>query len=278
MYGILRYLPKNHLSAAFGWFMGLRFPKPVGPLVVRAFSRIVGANPATAALPIEAYPSVGEFFVRDLAPGLRPIGNGIVSPVDGVLRDSGVITEGRISHIKGRDYSLGDFLGDPTMAKRFTSGYYANLYLSPKDYHHIHAPCDGRISRCDHIPGHLWPVNDWSLRSIPNLFAVNERVVVYLDTEVGLVAVVMVGATNVGSISVPFDTIRGNSPLPPLCGTDRRSPTSRTYESPIVVSKGERIGTFHLGSTVVLLFEKKGLDPKLTPPTPVVYGQSVFGM
>ncbi len=256
-----------------------KFPKSIQNKINLTYAQFFGINLNETEFPYYDYNSLGDFFIRRLKVGVRPIGNSpLIHPCDSRITEKGKITKAQLIQAKGILYSLENFTQIEDCREKYDQGYFLTYYLSPKDYHRVHSPVDGMITQIKYCTGDLWPVNDWSIQNIPQVYEQNERIYVELATEYGPVGVIFVGATNVGSISVPFDTIRGNSPLPPLCGTDTRSPTSRTYESPITVSKGERIGTFHLGSTVVLLFEKRGLDLKLSPPTQVIYGQSIFGM
>ena len=146
------------------------------------------------------------------------------------------------------------------LAEKYQKGYFVTLYLAPGDYHHIHAPVSGEIVRSIHVAGLLWPVNDWSTSHIDNLFSVNERITSVIRSEVGVVSVVMVGATNVGAIRLTYDdALRGNA-----CSRFSRSQLqvkTRDYDPSIPVSSGERIGTFHMGSTVILLFEEGAFRP-----------------
>lgn len=254
MYRYLRYVPKNRLSRTAGRLVHAKLPAPIARRLVRWFARTYQIDVGAAALPIEEYPSIGHFFIRDLREGLRPIEGDFVSPVDGVLRNYGVITDGRLEQIKGKTYTVARFLGDPEYAARYESGgAFFNLYLSPQDYHHVHAPVSGNIVRSVHIPGMLWPVNDWSLAHVDELFSINERVVTYIECSYGLVAVVMIGATNVGKMSVVYDSFISNA------GNVDQTVT-RSYDSPKPIHAGDRLGTFHMGSSVVMLFEPGRVD------------------
>jgi phosphatidylserine decarboxylase len=273
MYSLLRFVPKDHLSYITGLLMRFPFPGPIARLTVRKFAWIVNADVLEAAMPLEAYRSIGHFFVRDLRPGVRPIEGDFVSPVDGVLRAWGRIDDGRIEQVKGKTYSLETFLGDDEFASTFDGGIYFNFYLSPRDYHHIHSPVRGEVARSIHVPGKLWPVNDWSLGAIPDLFSVNERVITYLKSPFGLVAVVMVGATNVGKMTVTYDDFVTN--VPPR----EKAVRSRNYSSHVVLRAGDRLGTFHMGSSVVVLIRKGIIDPSSIAPAPpcaVKYGQALL--
>ena len=272
MYKYLRYIPKNHLSRVMGRLVHARLPRPIARRLVRWFADSYEIDVSAAERPLTEYPSIGHFFTRDLREGLRPIEGDFVSPVDGTLRNFGAVSGGRLEQIKGKTYTLQRFLGDESNAARYENGVYFNLYLSPQDYHHVHSPVGGAISRSVHIPGKLWPVNDWSLAHIDELFSINERVVTYIDAaSLGRVAVVMVGATNVGKISVAYDSFISN-----VSGT--KTPAARDYTPPIPISAGDRLGTFHMGSSVVVLLEpgRIALD-KVAPaaPSKVRYGQTL---
>lgn len=247
MYELLHLVPKNHLSAFIGALARIPIPRPLRGWGVRLFAGLVGANLNEASAAAESYRSIADFFVRDLAPGLRPSGEGIVSPVDGAIRDLHRIEGNELEQVKGRSYSVESLLGSAEDASAVRGGYFINLYLSPPDYHHVHAPSDLAVESIRYIPGYLWPVNTWALHQIPELFSRNERVVIAARTERGRVWIVMVGATNVGRMSLTFDPLITNS-------GDRKG-FKRCYESPIQIQKGSRLGTFHLGSTVLLLLD-----------------------
>ena len=271
MYRFLRYVPKNHLSRTVGRLMHARWPQPIARRLVRWFADTYEIDVDVASRPMHEYPSIGHFFVRDLREGLRPIESDFVSPVDGTLRGFGIVKDGKLEQVKGKTYTLARFLGDEEHARRYEGGVFFNLYLSPQDYHHVHAPVSGGIPRSVHIPGKLWPVNDWSMENIDELFSVNERVVTYINSGLGLVAAVMIGATNVGRISVTYDSFISNA-----AQTKR---AARDYDPPIPISAGDRLGTFHMGSSVVVLLEPGRIDlerVRLEPGKKVQYGAAVL--
>ena len=271
MYRYLRYVPKNHLSRTVGRLVHARLPRPIARRLVRWFARTYEIDVAAAEREIHEYPSIGHFFTRDLREGLRPIEGDFVSPVDGVLRNYGLVTDGRLEQIKGKTYTLTRFLGDEN-ARRYENGAFFNLYLSPQDYHHVHSPVGGKVVRSVHIPGKLWPVNDWSLANIDELFSINERVVTYVECSLGLVAVVMIGATNVGKISVVYDSFISNA------GRTER-PVRRAYDPPIDIAVGAKLGTFHMGSSVVVLVEPGRVDlgrVRLHAGKKVQYGAAIL--
>ncbi|MCU1349415.1 MAG: psd, partial [Acidobacteria bacterium] len=250
-----------------------RWPRPIERRLVRWFATAYQIDLDAAGKPAHDYPSIGDFFTRDLREGLRPIEGDFVSPVDGTLRNFGLVAGGRLEQIKGKSYTVARFLGDEAFARRYENGAYLNFYLSPQDYHHVHSPASGGITRSVHIPGKLWPVNDWSLANIDELFSINERVVTYIDDgTLGLVAVVMIGATNVGKISVVYDSFISNTPA-----GDR--PVARDYAPPVAIAAGDRLGTFHMGSSVVVLVEPGRIDVeriRLERGKKVRYGQAIL--
>lgn len=269
MYGLLRFVPKKHLSELVGRLVHVKLPPPLGRLTVRWFVNRYGIDMSAASEPLESYRSIGELFTRDLKPGARPIDpGGILSPVDGVLRSCGEIQAGQIPQVKGKTYGVEELLRNEELARRYADGSFLNFYLSPPDYHHIHAPIEGRIVSCGHVPGTLWPVNEWSINTIPKLFTVNDRVICTLETPIGSVTVVMVGATNVGRIELSFDQRISKT----------RDVAYEHYASPVDVPRGGRLGTFHMGSSVVVLCERARLGlSRLSGlcPTPVRFGMKL---
>lgn len=255
-----------------GRMLHLRLPKPVARRLVRLFADSYQIDVDAAAKELDAYHSIGDFFIRDLREGLRPIEGSLVSPVDGRLRNFGRVENGMLEQVKGKTYTVARFLGDEAESKRFERGVYFNFYLSPQDYHHVHFPVGGSIVRSIHIPGKLWPVNDWSMANIDELFSVNERVVTFVESDLGRVAVVMIGATNVGKISVTFDDFVSNS-------GPAQQIVARNYAPPVAIAAGDRLGTFHMGSSVVFLLEPGAVDltkVRLKAGEKVRYGEAVL--
>jgi len=250
---LLRFVPKNLLSRCFGKIARLRRPKFLVRWLNRFWVRKFDVDVAEAGRPVEEYESLLAFFTRELRPGSREItadDDILVSPVDARVGAFGDITDGRLLQAKGMDYTVESLLGDAESAGRCSAGKYLTLYLSPRDYHRIHAPRSGRITRSLYEPGTLWPVNVAATRVVPRLFAVNERITSWLETDRGAIGVVMVGATNVGSILLPYDSLTSNR------GGER---CDRTHDPAISMDRGDHLGTFELGSTVVLVVE----DPTL---------------
>jgi len=254
------------LSRLAGWLADLRLPAPVLVPVIRAWSRVYGADLSEAARPIEAFRTFNAFFTRALRDGARPIDDGpgvVASPSDSRLSDRGAVpVDGRLEQVKGEGYSLEALLGSPEEAELFAHGLHATLYLSPGMYHRVHAPVDGHIVGWRYIPGRLFPVNRLAVRSVPGLFTRNERVVVFLEAEgLGPVAVVLVGATNVGRITLGFTDLSTNAGAAAV----RADPPA-----PIPVRRGDELGVFNLGSTVVLLVADSALAPADVSPGALV--------
>jgi len=225
---------------------------------------------------LSGFRTFGDFFARPLKPGLRPIAPGeevVVSPVDAVVSETGVARGGRLVQAKGIDYTASALVGDERVGARLDGGRYATLYLSPRDYHRIHFPLSGRVLGWRYVPGKLWPVNPASVRSVPGLFTVNERLVTLLDSPLGLVAIVAVGATVVGRVRATFDP---DVPVTNLPGAGARS---LDYVSPIPVEKGQELGAFEMGSTVILIFEpgRVALSAALVAGARVRVGEAIGG-
>jgi phosphatidylserine decarboxylase len=276
---LLRRLPQGAMSRGFGRLADAPIPPALRPAVLGAFARAVGADPGEAELPLEAYPTLNRFFTRKLAAGARtwPSDPSVVaSPVDGAVGQLGIVREGRLIQAKGRLYDVGQLLEDDAAAARYEGGAFITLYLSPKDYHRIHAPVAGEIRAARHVPGALLPVNAAAVAHLPGLFARNERLMCHIDGQLGRVAVVAVGAYNVGRISAAFDPAWNAPPGSSAWVTNRRGLQSaaKAYDPPVPVQQGDEIMTFHLGSTVVLVFEPGRVDllPSIKAGGPVRLG------
>ncbi len=218
--------------------------------LIRWFIDRYRVNMAEAANPDPAaYATFNDFFTRALAPGARPIAAAHwVSPVDGAISQLGAIDGDAILQAKGHSYTVQAMLGgDAELARPFLGGHFATLYLSPKDYHRIHMPCDGTLRRMIHVPGDLFSVNPTTARGVPGLFARNERVVCVFDNERGPFVLVLVGATIVGSMATVWHGVVN----PPRPGTVRD--WRYDAEPAITLEQGDEMGRFLLGSTVVLL-------------------------
>jgi phosphatidylserine decarboxylase len=193
-----------------------------------------------AEMRIEDYRSLNDFFTRRLKPGRRPIDSSpdsLVSPVDARITGCGVIKDGLMLEIKGQDYTVDELLGGSPRISQYLHGYFWVLYLSPTDYHRIHSPCDGDIVESEHIPGRVYPVNEFGLTSMRRVLSRNERLVTYIRNEVGETAVVKVGALNVSSIKY----------VDPM---------------PHNLHRGDELAYFEFGSTIVLLTQDGTLQPR----------------
>jgi phosphatidylserine decarboxylase len=260
------------LSQLTGRLSDLRLPpfglRPLLRLYVRAF----GVDLGEAAEPLESFATFNAFFTRRLREGTRPVAVGdgvVVSPSDSRLSAIGPVPpDGRLEQVKGSTYSIEALLGSAEDAAPLRRGVHATLYLSPAMYHRVHSPVDGRVVAWRYVPGRLFPVNGAGVRSVPGLFTRNERVALFLDTEAhGPVAVVLVGAANVGRMSLAFADLV----------TNRGRPGGRTVPAePVAVRRGDEIGAFNLGSTVVLLLADPGLSPVAAAGDLVRVGQALW--
>ncbi|WP_373949567.1 archaetidylserine decarboxylase [Vibrio pomeroyi] len=205
------------------------------------------------------FKTFNEFFVRELKEGMRPIAEGesvIVHPADARVSQFGPITDGQLIQAKGHDYSARELLGgDAALADEFKDGEFATLYLSPSDYHRVHMPCDGTLRQMIYVPGDLFSVNPLTAENVPNLFARNERVVCIFDTEFGPMAQVLVGATIVGSI----EQVWAGTITPPRGNSVYKWDYPAQGDKAIILKKGEEMGRFKLGSTVINLFAKDAI-------------------
>jgi phosphatidylserine decarboxylase len=273
--GALSAVPKHGLSRLVGAATRAALPGPVLRGAMRAFSARYGID-LSECPPLETYPTFGRFFARPLLPGRRPIAPGdgvLVSPVDAVVSEHGLSTEGRLVQAKGIDYTAEALLADADLARRLRGGAWATLYLSPRDYHRIHFPLGGQVTGWRYVPGTLWPVNAASVANVPGLFARNERLVTVLSTPLGLCAVVAVGATIVGRVKAFYD------PDVPVTNLPGAAVRRHDYERPIPVEKGAELGAFEMGSTVILLLEpgRAALSSAIAPGARVRVGEPIGG-
>jgi phosphatidylserine decarboxylase len=249
----LKVLPKSYMSHVMGKLAATRLPKRMQTRVVRAFGSYYGVNFGEVRDPIESFHSVQSFFTRALREGARPVdaaADAFVSPCDGAWGASGIVEQGTALQVKGRKYSVATLLDDRD-ARAFEGGWFATLYLSPRDYHHFHAPCSGDVVMARHVPGALWPVNSAGIRHVDGLFAKNERLIAWLrphgysDARLAMIAV---GATMVGKVRVSFDDLHTNRRPHPGGKSETRS-----YDPPKKLVKGDEWGRFEFGSTIVLV-------------------------
>jgi phosphatidylserine decarboxylase len=275
---ILGQLPQAGLSRAFGRLAATRIPVPMRRPILGSFARAVGIDLGEVEQPLSAYDSLDAFFVRGLRDGARawPDDDDTAgSPVDAIVGRLGPIDRGRLIQAKGRHYTVERLLADADEAVRFEDGAFLTLYLSPRHYHRIHAPLSGVLPLARHVPGALLPVNAAAVAHIDELFPRNERVLCYIDGALGRVAVVAIGAYNVGRITAAFDPAWGGGSG--VSNRGRGEIETRPYDPGIPIMRGAEIMAFHLGSTVVLLFERKGatLVSGLDPGDEVRLGQPI---
>jgi len=265
-------LPKQALTSLAGAIAAARGGAATAGLI-RWFVRRYGVDMDEAAEPdIACYPTFNEFFTRALKPGARPLAEAdLVCPVDGAISQFGSIERDQIFQAKGHRYSTTALVGgDAALAAPFEDGHFATLYLSPRDYHRIHMPCDGRLLRMLHVPGELFSVNPTTARGVPGLFARNERVVCLFDSSRGPFVLALVGATIVGSMATVWHGVVS----PP------RLPHVREWhygDRDLRLKQGDEMGRFLLGSTVVLLFPKGGLQfsPAWAPGRAIRLGEAM---
>ena len=260
-------LPTNVISRILGEFARSQASRHV----IKPFSHFYDIATKEAEKNIQQYETLNEFFTRRLKPGARPIDpdpRAIVSPVDGSVSAWGRCQKDRLLQIKGVHFDLFGLLRDGPMAKLFENGHYATLYLSPQDYHRVHAPVDLEITGLGYMPGTLLPVNPPSVRWIPGLYTQNERITVYADSPAGPLAMVLVGAQCVGHISLTFSDFRSNR-----WGA---TPISLNFDQHPLVKKGEELGAFEMGSTVVMIFGSDRVDLQFPDSDlPVRVGQRI---
>jgi phosphatidylserine decarboxylase len=248
-------LPKRALTTLAGKFASAQLGG-LTTAVIRSFVARYNVNMAEAAnSDIASYASFNDFFTRALKPGVRPLASAdLVCPVDGTISQFGSMEKAQIFQATGHHYCSTALIGgDAQLAARFDHGHFATLYLSPRDYHRIHMPCAGQLTRMVHVPGDLFSVNPTTARGVPGLFARNERVVCVFESDHGPFALVLVGATIVGSMA----TVWHGQVNPPRTGQLRQWDYA---PGQVVLQQGQEMGRFMLGSTVVMLFPQGPLQ------------------
>ena len=269
---LLQYaLPKQALTGIAGRVARAERGEATTRLI-RRFAARYGVDMSEAENPdLASYQSFNDFFTRPLKPGVRPLADAdFTCPVDGAISQFGAIEDRHIFQAKGHRFTTTDLVGgDEALADRFRDGQFANLYLSPKDYHRIHMPCAGRLERMIHVPGALFSVNPVTARGVPNLFARNERVVCVFDSpEHGPFAMVLVGATIVGSMATVWHGVVNEK-------RSSRTEQWRYDDQDITLEQGAEMGRFLLGSTVVMLFPAGSIafNGDWAPERPVRLGE-----
>ncbi|QFT53178.1 archaetidylserine decarboxylase [Microbulbifer sp. THAF38] len=273
LFTALQYLtPQHALSRAAGWLANTEIKSIKDPFT-RWFVEKYGVDMQEAKeTDCTAYRTFNDFFTRELKEGARPIvssEDSLACPADGAISQLGAIHNGRVFQAKGHDYSLLELVGgDPELAAQFDDGHFATVYLSPKDYHRVHMPIDGTLRSMTYVPGQLFSVNTVTAENVPRLFARNERLVCVFDTVAGPMAMILVGAMIVAGI----ETVWAGQVTPHT--RDVRT-TNYLENAPVQLKKGEEMGRFKLGSTVVMLFgadQVRWLD-SLEAETPVRMGE-----
>jgi len=253
LFPLLKLVPKNIMSRCVGRLAYTnKIPSFFHRSFIRKFAKIYKIKLEDTKIDsFQDFKTFGSFFIRELNDGARTIESGIVSPCDSVLSQGGSIKNGRLCQIKGLDYKLSDLLPDRALSDSFLQGSYATLYLSPKHYHRVHSPTDGKIIQTFYVPGNLWPVNTTSVRKVPGLFCRNERLSTIIQApKYGKIAVIFVGATIVGHIHLKYcNEVSSNQ-------NGNRHLTNKIHNPGIPIKKGDELGYFTLGSTIILLVEK----------------------
>ncbi|GAB6067307.1 archaetidylserine decarboxylase [Methylothermus subterraneus] len=273
LFVLLQYLMPHHaLSRLVGKITHCRW-RPLKNSLIRLFIRVyrIDLEEAASANP-DDYLCFNDFFTRPLKPDARPLPEdpyAVISPADGQISQIGALTDQWLIQAKGRDFSAATLLGDEDLAARFQDGEFVTVYLSPRDYHRVHMPYAGRLREMRHIPGRLFSVNQATAEGIDNLYARNERVVCWFDTDLGSMAVVLVGALLVASI----ETVWHGQVTPPAGNKTRRW---RYEAQAICLERGAELGRFNMGSTVIVLFQAgaiRWLNPR--PGKPVRMGEKL---
>ena len=247
-------LPKQAMTVLAGHIANASAGR-ITTFIIRQFVRHYRVNMDEAVIPdIHSYRTFNDFFTRALRAEKRPIAQAdYVCPADGIISQLGIISGDRIFQAKGRNYSATALVGgDGGLAGKFYGGHFATLYLSPRDYHRVHMPCSGRLVRMIHVPGALFSVNPRTVRGVPGLFARNERVICVFESEHGPFVMILVGATIVGSICTVWHGVVN----------PQRSREVHEWQygsQDIVLGKGQEMGRFQLGSTVIMLFPENRL-------------------
>ena len=248
-YYFLWILPRNSFNRLCGSVADAKLPRFLLKLLIGLFSWKYGVNLKEASKQVSEYRNFNEFFTRKLLPDSRtldPDKEAVISPVDGVLGEYGIINKEVLIQAKGLKYRLGDLLKDSVKSKFYDGGIFITIYLAPYNYHRIHSMVSGEVSQFCYIPGDLWTVSPLGVHHVPELFARNERLITFFETDKGECAIVKIGATVVGCIRVVYHDISSNR----FGATFQKS----VLEPPLRLERGDEVGLFELGSTVICLF------------------------
>jgi len=253
---IFKIIPTSFLSRIFGYLALISLPNFKMKFIVRWYCNKFGVNLDEYIVPENGFKNLDSFFTRKIKPEKRKIDdtkNSIVSPVDGRIDSFGKITNGKLIQAKGIDYTLESLLPSDT-AKDFQDGFFITIYLSPGDYHRMHSPVAGKIYGYFNLPGKLLTVQEFMVKGLKGLFSKNERIFSYIKTNHGKVAFCKVGAMNVGKITLSYNKEKTNKWI------RRKQETFFESKDEIAIEKGEEIAIFHMGSTVILLFQKNKIE------------------
>ena len=274
----LRVLPQYFIPQHFISSLVYRITRCETPwfknILIKLFISVFDVDMSLANNPDpESYSSFNTFFTRELSAEARPLSldeHSILCPVDGAVSQVGNIQNDTIIQAKGKSYTLKDLLVEDELANMFTAGTFATLYLSPKDYHRIHMPLSGKLSRMIYVPGKLFAVNSHTVRVVDSVFARNERVINIFSTDVGPMAMVMVGALNVGSM----ETVWAGQITP---AKDRIINDTKYSDSDVRLAQGQEMGRFNMGSTVILLFPNDVMQwtSEIAANKGIVLGESI---
>lgn len=251
--GVLFHVFPHHVVSRLTFVLS-RLPTSLAQPVIRAYIRFFDVDMSDALKPdVKDYACFNDFFTRRLRPEARPVcaeEDAQASPCDATVLTFGRVEDGKLPQIKGLEYTVEELLADAEAARTFRNAHYCTLYLSPSDYHRVHMPASGRLRTMIYAPGRLFSVARYARMVIPRLFARNERVAALFDGERGGFAVVMVGALNVGCIEIAWHGV-----VAPAHASHQRTDYAGTREREVSLQRGDEMGCFNTGSTVVLLFE-----------------------
>ncbi len=247
---LLRFLPKKLISYFVGRVVHFRFPNPIGPLSVKWFAKKYKINLEEAEKNLDDYKTIGALFTRKLKPGVRTIEDRAIHPSDSLLTENGPIRGKTLIQAKSHFYNTSEFLGNSEWGDLFNEGVFLTYYLCPSDYHRVHCPINGEVMAARYISGTLWPVNEYSVKMTSNLFSINERFITLIRSNLEYVAVVMVGALNVGYMTSSYDSDF-------VLKAKRKKTINKTYEPKKPIKRGDELGIFHMGSTVIVLYSKE---------------------
>ena len=270
-YYFLWILPRNLFSRICGYIADFHLPNFILKPLIKLFSKVYGVNLTESEKKISEFRTFNEFFTRRLKKNARTIDqtkNSLLSPVDGFIGEFGTINDGILIQAKGLEYRIDELLEDQNRTRIYSGGEFITIYLAPQNYHRIHSMVTGEVREFSYIPGDLWTVSPLGIHHIDNLFARNERLTTYINYEKGECALVKVGATVVGRIRVNY-----HSQISNLNGALRKK---IILDNPCHFKRGQEIGVFELGSTVICLFPPKQIElHKLNIGQKVLYGQSI---